>query len=149
MTSATGEPISEKVASRRTSTNLSLEYGTAEAPGYHTLASLMGRDGEYAIFRKFSSLNALNLMSLQAELLELEEQYKMAVMSRKTDSRGVALSTSWKSLHESNSEQKRILLEVREKLAVYSRSFAEHEEVGTVLMRMQILHLLIAHKLLL
>jgi len=45
------EPPSEK---RKVTTDLALEYGTPDSPGYHTLASLMGRDGEYAIFRKFS-----------------------------------------------------------------------------------------------
>ena len=55
------EPPFEK---RKVTTDLALEYGTPNAPGYYTFASLMGRDREYAIFRKFSSLNIVNLITL-------------------------------------------------------------------------------------
>lgn len=40
--------------------------------GYPKLASLMGHHTETAIFRRFSQLNMLNLLSLQAELTDLE-----------------------------------------------------------------------------
>lgn len=112
-------PISEK---QRVGTDLSLEYGTAEEPGYHTLASLMGRDGEYAIFRKFSSLNMLNLLSMQAELLHLEEDYKRIVFRHEKGLDGVELVASFRSLHQAeDSEQKRVLDKIRIKLDEYSK----------------------------
>jgi hypothetical protein len=39
------------------------------------LAQVMGRSDELASFRKFSDLNMLSLMSLQAELVELREDF--------------------------------------------------------------------------
>lgn len=98
-----------------------LEYGTYEAPGYHTLASLMGRGEEYAFFRKFSSLNMLNLMRYQAELLDLEEQYKVAIFTNEKGSKNLALATCFKELNASESKQKEILDKIRTKLCEYSR----------------------------
>jgi hypothetical protein len=112
------EPPSEK---RKVTTDLALEYGTPDSPGYHTLASLMGRDGEYAIFRKFSSLNMLNLMTLQAELLELENRYKEALYMDERNEKGIPLATSFMALRKSNSRQKEVLGEIRKKLDEYSR----------------------------
>ena len=60
------EPFSEQ--SRMRNRRDSLEYGIVEAPGYHTLASVMGTNPEYAIFRKFSSLNAFTRSSLSLRL---------------------------------------------------------------------------------
>jgi hypothetical protein len=112
------EPPSEK---RKVTTDLALEYGTPDSPGYHTLASLMGRDGEYAIFRKFSSLNMLNLMTLQAELLELENRYKETLYMDERNEKGIPLATSFMALRKSNSRQKEVLEEIRKKLDEYSR----------------------------
>lgn len=112
------EPPSEK---RKVTMDLALEYGTPDAPGYHTLASLMGRDGEYAIFRKFSSLNMLNLMTLQAELLELENKYKDTLYMDERNEKGIPLATSFMALRKSNSRQKEVLGEIRKKLDEYSR----------------------------
>jgi len=102
--------------------DLTLEFGTCDAPGYHTLASLMGRDGDYAIFRKFSSLNTLNLMRLQAELLELEEQYKIALFQHHKTDGGVALASCFKALQSSKSKQKDLLDQIGVKLDVYSKT---------------------------
>jgi hypothetical protein len=107
----------------RTNTTVSTEFGTPENPGYHTLASLMGRDGEYAIFRKFSSLNMLNLMRYQAELLDLEEQYKSTLWTNEKGSNDIPLAYNFKELNESKSGQKRVLDDIRVKLNEYSESF--------------------------
>lgn len=118
-----GQPASEK---QRIGTNIYLgspEYGTTKAPGYHTLASLMGRDGEYAIFRKFSSLNALSLMSLQAQLLELEQEYKDSLFDQKVTMEGVALGSCFRALHGSESVQKALLVQIQEKLDEYNQCF--------------------------
>jgi len=57
--------------------NMEPAMQTAERPrppGYLKLASLMGHHTETAIFRRFGQLNMLNLLSLQAELTDLEFQ---------------------------------------------------------------------------
>jgi hypothetical protein len=43
--------------------------------GYNKLASLMGPNSEVAIFRRFGSLNMFSLLSMQAELMELERKF--------------------------------------------------------------------------
>jgi hypothetical protein len=43
--------------------------------GYRTLANLMVKRRELAIFRKFSALNMINLLNLQAELMDLQERF--------------------------------------------------------------------------
>jgi hypothetical protein len=45
--------------------------------GYDTLASLMSQAPEIAIFRRFSALNARNLLYFQAELTVLEKQLEI------------------------------------------------------------------------
>ncbi|KAI4943407.1 hypothetical protein J4E91_009316 [Alternaria rosae] len=45
--------------------------------GYPKLALLMGEFPDVAIFRRFGSLSALNLMRLQAELIEIEEALQL------------------------------------------------------------------------
>lgn len=49
-----------------------------KAQGYNKLARLMGPNSEMAIFRRFGSLNMMNLLYLQAELMELERKYEVA-----------------------------------------------------------------------
>ncbi len=43
---------------------------------YHRLAEIMSMDNNFAIFRRFEDLNMLNLMALQAELLELRGLFR-------------------------------------------------------------------------
>ncbi|KAF2685245.1 hypothetical protein K458DRAFT_486862 [Lentithecium fluviatile CBS 122367] len=43
--------------------------------GYLKLASVMGRSNDVAIFRRFNELNMLNLLSMQAELAKLREEF--------------------------------------------------------------------------
>lgn len=56
-----------------------------DAPGYPKLADLMARYGEAAIFRRFRSLNLFVLMSLQAELVELEERLRELLKAFEND----------------------------------------------------------------
>ncbi|KAI4917702.1 hypothetical protein J4E85_009794 [Alternaria conjuncta] len=55
-------------------------FGVANVPpppkGYPKLAILMGEDPDVAIFRRFGALNALVLMRLQAELIEIEKELR-------------------------------------------------------------------------
>jgi hypothetical protein len=45
--------------------------------GYPKLATLMGDFPDVAIFRRFGTLTMLNLMRLQAELIEIEEKLRL------------------------------------------------------------------------
>jgi hypothetical protein len=47
--------------------------------GYSKLASLMGAHPELAIFRRFGTLNAQNLLYLQAELIYFENKMRKCV----------------------------------------------------------------------
>lgn len=96
--------------------------------GYSRLASLMGAHPETAIVRRFGSLNALNLLYLQAELTDLENGlHKQA----KEDTESGHFERSiyardWQTLSESvmaedgNPEQWNLMLRVRDKLSEYS-----------------------------
>lgn len=70
MSTTTISPTSSRSAPTLTS--------TPQKRGYHKLASFMASENESAIFRRFTRLNLLNLMSLQAELMELEEDLDIA-----------------------------------------------------------------------
>ena len=48
--------------------------------GYHKLASLMSVDSESAIFRRFTILNMLVLMSPQADLMDLEDAFEQTCL---------------------------------------------------------------------
>lgn len=43
---------------------------------YHRLAEIMRKDRNFAIFRRFDDLNMINLMELQAEILELRGLFR-------------------------------------------------------------------------
>lgn len=98
--------------------------------GYPRLASLMGAHPEMATFRRFGSLNALNLLYLQAELVDLENKL---LKQAKTDAESGHFEPSiyhrdWQTLSESmttedgNPTQWHTMLEVRDKLKEYSES---------------------------
>jgi len=55
-----------------------------EPKGYHRLAALLGAHPDLAIFRRFMALNAYNLLSLQAELSQLESELKDIVIDDRT-----------------------------------------------------------------
>ena len=48
----------------------------ARLEGYPSLAQFIARDGDAAIFRKYSQLSARNLLYLQSELHELDAQLR-------------------------------------------------------------------------
>lgn len=90
------------------------------AKGYPRLAQLMGAYTEVAIFRRFGSLNTLSVLSLQAELVELEDKYKQCVERDNQSENSRDLSEDFYTLHESNSGQKDLLDKIRVKLKEYS-----------------------------
>jgi hypothetical protein len=50
------------------------EYLKLPENGYRALANTMAKRRDLAIFRKFGALNMLNLLNLQAELMELQDR---------------------------------------------------------------------------
>ena len=96
---------------------------SAEARGYHRLADLMGYYPEAAIFRRFGSLNMLNLLSLQAELVDLQVQFRdiWAEDNSSLDLNEKDYSTYFRKLRQSeNSLQYEMLLNIRRLLREYS-----------------------------
>ncbi|KAI1445732.1 hypothetical protein F5Y02DRAFT_98910 [Annulohypoxylon stygium] len=98
--------------------------------GYSRLASLMGAHPEVATFRRFGTLNALNLLYMQAELTSLENALYKQV---KSDSESGHFERSiyhrdWQTLSESitaedgNSLQWQTMLKVKDKLSEYNQA---------------------------
>jgi len=95
--------------------------------GYSRLAALMGKRRDLAIFRRFSALNAKNLLYMQGELIHLEAELKMiALENRKsTDPKKADFEYSISTLmgphtSEDGNEHWAKILEIREKLKEYS-----------------------------
>lgn len=99
-----------------------------DEPGYHRLASLMGGFPEAAPFRRFATLNAKNLLYLQAELTALERELRDA--ARKDAQSGNQFrenySRAWVFLCHSDErpdgspEQWKVFSKIREALREYS-----------------------------
>lgn len=94
---------------------------------YNKLATLMGEHQDLATFRRFQKLNLKSLLGMQAEILHLE--CELATIEREDER---AQDDSRSSLHKSmfnlktsggstHDYQWRKVLEVREKLAQYSK----------------------------
>src|SRR5689334_17686776 len=98
--------------------------------GYPKLAALMGTYGEAAIFRKFGSLNMWNLLSQQAEILELQVQLRDIWQedSTSTDPTARQLCNYFLQLRKSkgshNEIQLQMMITLREKLREYSAYFS-------------------------
>lgn len=94
--------------------------------GYRGLATFIGSqlDSGLGMFKRFSQLNSLNLLYMQAELALLEQESKVIAqiddtcgnLDRQNFARGVG---SMKG--DPSSEQWRKVLEVREMLKAYSK----------------------------
>lgn len=93
--------------------------------GYPKLAQRMGFVPEMAVFRRFAYLNKLNLLHLQAELVEIESRLK-EIQRRDNESPELEqlYAKDWYFLEnssaEGNNEQLNLLLNAREKLERYS-----------------------------
>ena len=108
--------------------------------GYTRLASLMGACPEVAILRRFGSLNARNLLYIQAELVALEGSLQACTEGNNAsnDSDRVASARDWYTLSRLGSssnnssdvdagEEWRTMLEIREKLKEYSLWLSSNE----------------------
>lgn len=98
-----------------------------EPKGYPKLAALMGPNLDVAIFRRFGALNMLNLMSLQAELVDLEAQLSdvMHEDASSDDPKRKLYSERFsilqRSLEDGDGVQWQMQLNIRNKLTEYSR----------------------------
>ncbi|KAL9037618.1 MAG: hypothetical protein Q9180_003618, partial [Flavoplaca navasiana] len=101
--------------------------------GYAKLASIMGAHPEVAILRRFGSLNARNLLYLQAELTALEQTLRACTEKniQSSDADRTASARDWYTLSRLGSgsngtgdtdagEEWRTVLEIREKVKEYS-----------------------------
>ena len=102
----------------------------AEPQGYPKLAAYMGKHNDVAIFRRFKNLNMLNLMSLQAELIDLEAQYRRACSEDDTnvnDPMAQQYSKIFAALYDSdntgNHVQLDLLKQIRKTLEQYSMTW--------------------------
>ena len=97
--------------------------------GYHKLAVFMGKSRQVSIFRRFGSLTMFNLLSLQAELVELEGDFQDIRREDDGSSDPVreGLSLSFHNLRASkgtfNDYQLKKLEEIRPKLGKYRTFF--------------------------
>ena len=99
--------------------------------GYHRLANFMGEYPEYGIYRRFGSLNSLNLLYLQAELVMLElllQQYA-AEDGSSNDPLRALFAKNWMLLSNQRGANTRckkqwtLVLRIRKVLRQYSISY--------------------------
>jgi hypothetical protein len=87
--------------------------------GYHRLATLMTRDESLAIFRRYNFVNIISLLSLQAEIQELQADF--LDQCRRDKVLGRPFSASFKTLREDvGNEQNNKLKVLRERVIEYS-----------------------------
>ncbi|KAG9744648.1 hypothetical protein KCU73_g8084, partial [Aureobasidium melanogenum] len=106
-----------------------------EPQGYHRLADLMGQYSETAIFRRFGALNAITLLSLQAELIDLQVQFRdiWAEDDRSNDPDEQQFSTYFRKLRESgDSIQYEMLQEIRAKLREYNDAMIQAAKISRI-----------------
>ena len=98
--------------------------------GYARLASLMGAHPEVAIVRRFATLNTLNLLYLQAEIVALESDLRTYTTAdeRSSDPNRAIHARDWYTLSQSSNDggdagmQWQTIIQIREKLNEYSLS---------------------------
>ncbi|KAK9427303.1 hypothetical protein V1505DRAFT_380596 [Lipomyces doorenjongii] len=101
-----------------------------ETRGYKRLADFMAWEPPTAIFPRFRSANLLNLLSLQAEISQLEEQL-LNLMKRDDQDPNLQrrfYSTNWSVLQadqDGGNEQRLKLLELRTKLGEYNTALIQ------------------------
>lgn len=107
---------------------------TDEPQRYHRLASIMEEDNNLAIFRRFDEINIIQLMALQAEIVEL--QYRFQLRCKQDNNEGQIYSGSFHALRHSprvgedkqarnnGNDQLSLLNTLRSKIKEYSESYA-------------------------
>lgn len=92
--------------------------------GYEKVADLMARHDEFAIVRRFRSLNMQNVLYLQAEVLHLEEELTDLTLRDRAHPDRPYHSKDWWSLAngegKGDRDQWAKILQLREMLSLYS-----------------------------
>ena len=126
--SSRGFHIGSLHSSQRRSHGASKEWTSGKRPdfNYLELAELMGKYPGLAIFRRFATLNAKNLLYLQAEIAELEDQLDL-LERQDYDSTKESESKKFQwearllmTAPEGENQQWQKILEIRTKLKEYS-----------------------------
>lgn len=95
---------------------------TSPQRGYPRLAALMSKEKDVAIFRRFDNLSILCLLSLQAEIIQMEKELMIAYrVEDEAVPQEVAHSANFHLACENNCEQHRKLKMLREMLKEYSQ----------------------------
>ncbi|KAF2174453.1 hypothetical protein K469DRAFT_756731, partial [Zopfia rhizophila CBS 207.26] len=87
--------------------------------GYAKLATLISKEKDYAIFRKFSTLNARNLLYLQAELTDLESRLLEIDIKVDRANNGNVILSSWPRFAE-NEERRTVVENIKKTLEAYT-----------------------------
>ncbi|KAF4343572.1 hypothetical protein FBEOM_2481 [Fusarium beomiforme] len=112
--------------------------------GYARLARFMAKDKKEAIFRRFEDLNFLSLLSLQAEIVELEAELRQ-VMQADDEAEGTTtltdegnktymrsdLSKNFKLSRDAHSQQYQILQVIRGKLKEYTLQITQLNSISS------------------
>ncbi|KAM5341168.1 hypothetical protein ACJ41O_015277 [Fusarium nematophilum] len=94
--------------------------------GYRKLAAFIARSGDHTIFRKFSMLNVMNILRLQAEVQDLEDQFGEAWKDdvQSGDPIRARYSSSFremrKEVEDGDSTQYDLLVHISDKLKEYN-----------------------------
>jgi hypothetical protein len=91
--------------------------------GHQKIAELMAKHSEVAIFERFDFLNIINLVYLQAELVELEIELKASMkddLDSRDDERQRGARDWWFLSRSKESKTWEIMLKIRTKLQEYS-----------------------------
>ena len=108
----------EKGSRRRKTKSKGIASSRNYAKSYAGLASLMNANPEKAILRRFGDLNMLNLLYLQAELVDLEDE--LHEVAGEDDE---MFTRDWGRLaHTEDERQWGIILEIRRVMKEYSES---------------------------
>ncbi|KAF2470010.1 uncharacterized protein BDR25DRAFT_226673 [Lindgomyces ingoldianus] len=101
--------------------------------GYHKLAEMMGQSNDLAIFRKFGDLNVLSLMSYQAELIELRDEFYSICKDDFKSGKDFALDfqSLFSSRASTNDFQYTKLMEIRAKIHEYIANISKLESPPT------------------
>ena len=107
---------------------------SANASGYTRLADYMAWDSPTCSFHRFQSLNALNLLGLQAEICALQEDLEFnAQENENQEPKQRQFQCDWKSLesgHPGGTERKRLLVDLRARLNEYSTRLLGFDQQG-------------------
>ncbi|KAK0744195.1 hypothetical protein B0T18DRAFT_330447 [Schizothecium vesticola] len=92
--------------------------------GYAKVAALMAKHDEFAMFRRFKKLNCLNLLYLQAEIMELEDSLDTLSATDGSEAHRKQFASDWQYLSQKQDNKHHPqwdkVLHLRERLTEYN-----------------------------